>query len=151
MESPVRFELVDINTILKTLPHRYPMLLLDRLINVREDCSGVGIKNVTFNEMQFQGHFPERPIYPGVMMIEAMAQTAGMIGMLSSGGTEKPQAVYFLTIDNCKFRRPVLPGDTIEYHMRRIDHRRSLWWFRGDARVNGVTVAEADVGVILKD
>ena len=117
-ESPVRFELVDINDILKTLPHRYPMLLIDRVIKIRADYSGIGIKNVTFNEPPFLGHFPDRPVYPGVMMIEAMAQTAGVIGIKSVEGTEKPRAVYFLTIDKCKFRKPVMPGDTIEYHMR---------------------------------
>ena len=94
MEAPVRFELIDINEILKTLPHRFPMLLIDRVINIRADYSGIGIKNVTFNEIPFLGHFPERPVYPGVMMIEAMAQTAGVIGILSVEGTQKPRAVY---------------------------------------------------------
>ncbi len=110
-EAPVRFELVDINEILKTLPHRYPMLLIDRVIRIRTDYSGIGIKNVTFNEPPFLGHFPDRPVYPGVMMIEAMAQTAGVIGIKSVKGTEKPRAVYFLTIDKCKFRKPVMPGE----------------------------------------
>ena len=136
-EAPVRFELVDINEILKTLPHRYPMLLIDRVINIRTDYSGIGIKNVTFNEPPFLGHFPDRPVYPGVMMIEAMAQTAGVIGIKSVEGTEKPRAVYFLTIDKCKFRKPVMPGDTIEYHMRSIGRRKAMWWFHGDAKVNG--------------
>jgi len=150
-EAPVRFALVDINDILKTLPHRYPMLLIDRVINIRSDCSGIGVKNVTFNELPFLGHFPERPVYPGVMMIEAMAQTAGVIGIMSVEGTKKPRAVYFLTIDNCKFRKTVMPGDTIEYHMRSIGRRKTMWWFHGDAIVNGVTVAEADVGAMLTD
>src|SRR6202795_1799119 len=97
-EASVRFELVDINDILKTLPHRYPMLLIDRVINIRSDYSGIGIKNVTINEPPFLGHFPDRPVYPGVMMIEAMAQTAGVIGIKSVEGTEKPRAVYFLPI-----------------------------------------------------
>jgi 3-hydroxyacyl-[acyl-carrier-protein] dehydratase len=151
MEAPVRIEVVDINAILKTLPHRYPMLLIDRVINIRTDYSGIGIKNVTINEPSFLGHFPERPVYPGVMMIEAMAQTAGVIGILSVEGTQKPRAVYFLTIDKCKFRKPVLPGDTIEYHMRSIGRRKAMWWFHGDAKVNGATVAEADVGAMLTD
>jgi 3-hydroxyacyl-[acyl-carrier-protein] dehydratase len=150
-EAPVRFALVDINEILKTLPHRYPMLLIDRVINIRTDYSGIGIKNVTFNEPAFAGHFPERPVYPGVMMIEAMAQTAGVIGIKSIEGTEKPSAVYFLTIEKCKFRKPVLPGDTVEYHMRRLNRRKAMWWFHGDAKVNGVTVAEAEVGAMLAD
>jgi len=144
-EAPVRFELVDINDILKTLPHRFPMLLIDRVIKIRTDFSGIGIKNVTFNEPAFLGHFPERPVYPGVMMIEAMAQTAGVIGIKSVEGTEKPRAVYFLTIDKCKFRKPVLPGDTVEYHLLRINRRKAMWWFHGEARVAGSTVAASGI------
>ena len=150
-QAPIRLESVDIGTIMKTLPHRYPFLLIDRVVDIRDDFSGIGIKNVTFNEPVFPGHFPDRPVYPGVMMIEAMAQTAGVIGIISVEGTEKPRAVYFLTIDKCKFRKPVLPGDTIEYHMRKISKRREMWWFHGEAKVNGVIVAEADVGAMLTD
>jgi 3-hydroxyacyl-[acyl-carrier-protein] dehydratase len=137
MEAAIRIEVVDINAILKTLPHRYPMLLIDRVINIRSDYSGIGIKNVTINEPAFLGHFPERPVYP--------------IGILSVEGTQKPRAVYFLTIDKCKFRKPVMPGDTVEYHMRSIGRRKTMWWFHGDAIVNGTTVAEADVGAMLTD
>ena len=150
-ESPIRFADIDINEILKTLPHRNPFLLIDRVKNIRADYSGIGVKNVSFAEPCFQGHFPERPVYPGVLMIEAMAQTAGVIGIKSVEGTEKPRAVYFLTIDKCKFRKPVLPGDTIEYHMRSLGRRKAMWWFHGDAKVDGVTVAEADVGAMLTD
>jgi 3-hydroxyacyl-[acyl-carrier-protein] dehydratase len=150
-ESPIRFADVDINEILKTLPHRYPFLLIDRVINIRADYSGTGVKNVSIGEPCFQGHFPERPVYPGVLMIEGMAQTAGVIGIKSVEGTEKPRAVYFLTIDKCKFRKPVLPGQTIEYRMRSIGRRKTMWWFHGDAMVDGVTVAEADVGAMLTD
>ncbi len=150
-ESPIIIEAVDINTILKTLPHRYPFLLIDRVVGIRKNFSGIGIKNVTINEPCFLGHFPERPVYPGVMMIEGMAQTAGVIGIASVEGTDKPRAVYFLTIDNCKFRKPVMPGDTVEYHMHLINRKRAMWWFHGDAKVNGVTVAEADVGAMLTD
>ena len=150
-ESPIRFADVDINEILKTLPHRYPFLLIDRVKNIRADYSGIGVKNVSIGESCFQGHFPERPVYPGVLMIEGMAQTAGVIGIKSVEGTEKPRAVYFLTIDKCKFRKPVLPGQTIEYHMRSIGRRKTMWWFHGDAKVDGATVAEADVGAMLTD
>src|SRR5437667_11341884 len=136
MEAPVKFELVDINEILKTLPHRYPMLLIDRVIKIRTDYSGIGIKNVTFNELPFLGHFPERPVYPGVMMIEAMAQTAGVIGIKSVEGTEKPRAVYFLTIDKCKFRKPVMPGATTQYHIRSIRRRKSTCWVLGTSIVS---------------
>ena len=149
-DAPVRFELVDINAILKTLPHRYPMLLIDRVINIRSDYSGIGIKNVTFNEAAFQGHFPERPVYPGVMMIEAMAQTAGVIGILSVEGTEKPRAVYFLTIDKAKFRHPVVPGDVVEYHLNKVARRKLMWWFRGEAKVAGKLVVEAVLGAMMR-
>ena len=150
-ESPIKFADIDINEILKTLPHRNPFLLIDRVKNIRADYSGIGVKNVSFAEPCFQGHFPERPVYPGVLMIEGMAQTAGVIGIKSVEGTEKPRAVYFLTIDKCKFRKPVMPGDTIEYHMTSIGRRKTMWWFHGDAKVNGQVVAEADVGAMLTD
>jgi 3-hydroxyacyl-[acyl-carrier-protein] dehydratase len=144
-------EAAEIGEILRLLPHRYPFVMVDRIVEIRGEDSAIGIKNVTINEPQFAGHFPERPVYPGVMMIEAMAQTAGVIGIKSVEGTEKPRAVYFLTIDKCKFRKPVMPGDTIEYHMKSIGRRNTMWWFHGDARVNGKTVAEADVGAMLTD
>jgi 3-hydroxyacyl-[acyl-carrier-protein] dehydratase len=150
-KSPIIIETVDINTILKTLPHRYPFLLIDRVVNIRKDFSGIGIKNVTINEPAFLGHFPDRPVYPGVLMIEGMAQTAGVIGIASVEGTDKPRAVYFLTIDKCKFRKPVMPGDTIEYHLHLIGKKKAMWWFHGDAKVNGKVVAEADVGAMLTD
>lgn len=148
--SPITRELVDIDGIMKVLPHRYPFLLIDRVIKIREDFSGIGIKNVTMNEPQFQGHFPDRPIYPGVLMVEAMAQTAGVIGILSME-IDRPKAVYFLTVDKCKFRKPAKPGDVIEYHMRKVTRRREMWWFHGDALVNGEVAAEADVGAMLAD
>ncbi|WP_022721663.1 3-hydroxyacyl-ACP dehydratase FabZ [Rhodopseudomonas sp. B29] len=151
MESPILHEVVDINAILNILPHRFPFLLIDRVLNIRENHDGIGIKNVTHNEPVFQGHFPGRPVFPGVLMVEGMAQTAGVIGILSMGLSERPKAVYFLTVDKCKFRKPVLPGDTIEYHMKSIGRRKAMWWFHGDAKVNGVTVAEADVGAMLAD
>lgn len=151
MESPITVAVVDTAEILKTLPHRYPFLLIDRVIDIRQDYSGIGIKNVTVSEPAFLGHFPERPVYPGVLMIEGMAQTAGVIGILSAGNGIQPRAVYFLTIDKCKFRKPVLPGDTIEYHMRNTSRRKTMWWFHGEAKVNGVVVAEADVGAMLTD
>jgi 3-hydroxyacyl-[acyl-carrier-protein] dehydratase len=149
--APKALETVDIMKLLASLPHRYPFLMVDRIIECNGDESCIGIKNVTFNEPPFLGHFPDRPVYPGVMMIEAMAQTAGVIGIKSVEGTEKPRAVYFLTIDKCKFRKPVMPGDTIEYHMRSIGRRKAMWWFHGDAKVNGSVVAEADVGAMLTD
>lgn len=149
-QYPITIPVVDTATILQTLPHRYPFLLIDRIIDIRSEYGGIGIKNVTVNEPQFTGHFPTRPIYPGVLMIEGMAQTAGVIGLLTMQEMG-PKAVYFLTIDKCKFRKPVGPGDTIQYHMERITRRKAMWWFHGEARVNGEVVAEADVSAMLAD
>ena len=150
MDQPIsKLEAADIAQILKMLPHRYPFLMIDRVINIRGDESGIGIKNVTVNEPHFQGHFPGNPVFPGVLMIEGMAQTAGVMCIVSIGRTAKN--VFFLTIDKAKFRKPVLPGDTVEYHMTKIAKRKSMWWFRGVAKVAGQTVAEAELGALLSD
>jgi 3-hydroxyacyl-[acyl-carrier-protein] dehydratase len=101
------------------------------------------------NEPQFQGHFPERPVFPGVLMIEGMAQTAGVICVLSGAAGEGRKSVYFLTIDKAKFRRPAVPGDTIEYHVTKKARKKSMWWFRGEAKVAGAIVAEAEVGAMI--
>ena len=133
-EAVKKLEAADIAVVLKMLPHRYPFLMVDRVIDIRGDESGIGIKNVTFNEPHFQGHFPGNPVFPGVLMIEGMAQTAGVLCIAATPSIE-PRAVFFLTIDKAKFRKPVRPGDTIEYHMKRIAHRKSMWWYRGEAKV----------------
>src|ERR1700730_17621407 len=112
-EAATTLEAADIAMILKALPHRYPFLMVDRIINMRGDESAVGIKNVTVNEPQFLGHFPGNPVFPGILRIEGMAQTAGALCWLSQGRTGPPKHVYFLTIDKAKFRKPVIPGDTI--------------------------------------
>ena len=140
----------DIAAVLKLLPHRYPFLMVDRVIDIHGDERGIGIKNVTFNEPHFQGHFPENPVFPGVLMIEGMAQTAGVLCIAASASI-KPKSVFFLTIDKAKFRKPVRPGDTIEYHMKKIAQRKTMWWFRGEAKVAGQIVAEAEVGAMLSD
>lgn len=137
--------------ILKLLPHRYPMLLVDRIIEMRGDESCIGIKNVSFNEPYFAGHFPGHPVMPGVLLIEGMAQTAGALCVNSRKGGTRPKIVYFMTIDKAKFRRPVIPGDIVEYHMRKLRSRGSMWWFRGEAKVSGVLVAEAEVSAMLSD
>ncbi len=148
-EAPATLEAADIATILKALPQRYPFLMVDRIINMRGDEFAIGIKNVTANEPQFLGHFPGNPVFPGVLMIEGMAQTAGALCVLSRFGGDRPKNVYFLTIDKAKFRKPVVPGDTIEYHMTKIARKKNMWWFRGEAKVAGQIVAEAEVGAMV--
>lgn len=148
-ETPTELQSVDIARILKYLPHRYPFLMVDRVVNINGSQSGIGIKNVTANEPQFMGHFPDNPVFPGVLMIEGMAQTAGVI-CISSGAVGGPSnTVFFLTIDKVKFRKLVRPGDTIEYHMTNTASRKNMWWYHGEAKVNGVVVAEADVGAMI--
>jgi len=147
-DSGTTLEAADIAVILKSLPHRYPFLMVDRIINIRGDQSGVGIKNVTINEPQFMGHFPGNPVFPGVLMIEGMAQTAGVICILAEAMAEK-KFVYFLTIDHAKFRKPVLPGDTIEYCMAKKAHKKNMWWYHGEAKVADQVVAEAVVGAMV--
>jgi 3-hydroxyacyl-[acyl-carrier-protein] dehydratase len=137
----------DIARIMQLLPHRYPFLLVDRIIDIDGDRSAIGIKNVTINEPYFQGHFPGAPVFPGVLIIEGMAQTGGAICVMASG--VKSQRVYFLTIDKCKFRKPVVPGDVIEYHMTKKAQRKTMWWFHGEAKVAGELVAEAELGAML--
>jgi 3-hydroxyacyl-[acyl-carrier-protein] dehydratase len=142
-------ETYDIRRLLAYLPHRYPMLLVDRIVEARGDEYCVGIKNVTFNEPQFQGHFPDRPVMPGVLLIEGMAQTAGALCVASQAGGLRPSVVYLMTIDGVKFRKPVTPGDQVRYHMTRTARRRNMWWYRGEAMVDGVLVCEAVISAML--
>jgi len=135
--------------ILAALPHRYPFLLVDRIIGIRGDECGIGIKNVTANEPQFQGHFPSNPVMPGVLVLEGMAQTAGTLCIRAMPGQMKATVVYFMTIDKAKFRKPVIPGDRLEYHMTRIARRKNMWWYRGEAKVDGQLVAEAELGAMI--
>jgi len=149
-EVVTKLEAADIAVVLKMLPHRYPFLMVDRVIDIQGDDHGIGIKNVTINEPHFMGHFPDNPVFPGVLMIEGMAQTAGVL-CIAKLRLARPKSVFFLTIDKAKFRKPVLPGDTIEYHMRKIAQRKSMWWFGGLAKVAGRIVAEAEVGAMIVD
>ena len=149
-EAVTNLGAADIAAILKMLPHRYPFLMIDKVIDIRGTESGIGIKNVSVNEPQFMGHFPDNPIFPGVLMIEGMAQTGGVMCIVGLG-MAKPKSVYFMTIDNAKFRRPVVPGDTIEYHMKLSAQRRNMWWYKSEARVRGQVVAEAEVGAMISD
>jgi 3-hydroxyacyl-[acyl-carrier-protein] dehydratase len=137
--------------ILRLLPHRFPFLMVDRIVAIRGDESCIGIKNVTFNEPFFQGHFPGNPVMPGMLLLEGMAQTAGAVCGFRQGRTGPAAKVFFLTVDKAKFRRPVVPGDVVEYHMRKLAQRRTMWWFRGEAMVAGQLVAEAELGAMIAD
>lgn len=141
----------DIQTVMQLLPHRYPFLLVDKIIDIDRDESAVGIKNVTINENFFQGHFPKFPVMPGVLIIEALAQTAGAICVHNAGVTDIPQIVFFMGIDNAKFRKPVLPGDTLHLHVRKVRNRGNVWRFRCEAKVNSQTVAEAEISAMIVD
>lgn len=146
--SSTTLESLDIMRLLQLLPHRYPFLLVDRVIEVDADNSAIGIKNVTMNEPHFQGHFPSQPIMPGVLIIEAMAQTAGAICVNVLPG-DSPALVYFMTIDNAKFRKPVVPGDRLELHVKKQKKRGNIWRFACEAKVEGTTVAEAEITAML--
>jgi 3-hydroxyacyl-[acyl-carrier-protein] dehydratase len=146
-------QVFDIRDILKCLPHRYPFLLVDRIVEAHGDRSCIGIKNVSMNEPQFQGHFPEQPVMPGVLLIEGMAQTAGALCIKSLDPDRKgpPPLVYFMTIDKAKFRKPVGPGDRVEFHIERTNRRRNMWWFKGRALVEGQCVCEAEFSAMLTE
>jgi 3-hydroxyacyl-[acyl-carrier-protein] dehydratase len=141
----------DINKIMEALPHRYPFLMVDRIRDIDGDESCVGIKNVTFNEPHFMGHFPGHPVMPGVLLIEGMAQTAGALCVLAQAADGGAKLVYFMTIDNAKFRKPVIPGDTVEFHVRKIRRRSNIWKFAAIALVEGAKVAEAEVSAMMVD
>ncbi len=148
-EAPTKkLQSFEIERILELLPHRYPFLMVDRIIEVDGDNAAVGIKNVTINEPHFTGHFPGRPVMPGVLIIEGIAQTAGAI-CVAAMKAEMPPLVYFMTIDEAKFRRPVVPGDVVEYHVKKLKQRRNIWRFAGEAKVGDTLVAEAVVSAML--
>lgn len=140
--------MMDILQIMHYLPHRYPFLLVDKIIDMKQGESIVGIKNVTFNEPFFQGHFPGQPIMPGVLIVEAMAQVAG-IAAFSTGMEGK--AVYFMSIEKAKFRRPVVPGDQLRLEVKVLQHRGKVWKFSGAAVVDGKIASEAEFTAMLTD
>ena len=144
-------EVLDIKRIMHAIPHRYPMLMIDKVVDVVPGNSAVGIKNVTVNENFFQGHFPDHPVMPGVLIIEAMAQTAAVLVVESLGAHAAGKVVYFMTIENAKFRRPVVPGDTLRIHVTKNRHRGNVWKFSGVALVDGVSVAEATYAAMIMD
>ncbi len=151
MASEEKTEVIDTEGVMRLIPHRYPFLLIDRLWDVVPGESVTGVKNVTINEPFFQGHFPGRPVMPGVLIIEALAQTAGALVMHSLGFESEGRLVYFMSIDNARFRRPVLPGDTLHLHTVKQHSRNNIWKFSGKAKVDGKVVAEAVFTAMIKD
>ncbi len=147
-DAPTTLESMDIDAILQCLPHRYPFLMIDRILEIDGDNSAIGIKNVSVNEPMFQGHFPGNPVFPGVLIIEGMAQTAGAIA-IAADRTTGPHAVYMVTVDKCKFRKPARPGDVIEYHIRKIRRRSAMGWYEARAMVGTTLIAEAEVGAMV--
>ena len=141
---------LDIRQIMGFLPHRYPFLMIDRVVDIRGDAFGIGIKAVTVNEPQFTGHFPGQPIFPGVLLVEGMAQTGGVLCIAQRGSGPAP-LVYFMSIDKAKFRKPVVPGDVVEHRMTKIQHRGNIWRYKGESFVGSVKVAEAEVTAMLAE
>lgn len=148
MSETATLETIDIQRLMELLPHRYPLLLVDRIIDLNGDDSAVGIKNVTFNEPHFTGHFPKFPVMPGVLIIEAMAQTAGAI-CLHKINSPDPAIVFFMTIDNAKFRKPVVPGDRLEIHVQKQKQRGTIFRYLCQGKVDGKIVAEAEVQAMV--
>ena len=142
---------IDINRIIEMIPHRYPFLLVDRVEDVVEGESAIGIKNVTINEPFFQGHFPGRPVMPGVLIIEAMAQTSAILVVQTLGKEAESKAVYFMTIDGARFRKPVVPGDSLHIHVEKIRQRGQVWKFQCKATVDDKVCAEATISAMLTD
>ncbi len=144
-------ETIDIARILHAIPHRYPFLMIDRVVDLRRGISAIGVKNVSVNEPFFQGHFPNHPVMPGVLVIEAMAQTAAVLVVETLGPDAAGRVVYFMSVEGGKFRRPVVPGDQLRIHCSRLQNRGNVWKFLGVARVEGAVVAEATYTAMIRD
>ncbi|HMA51052.1 MAG TPA: 3-hydroxyacyl-ACP dehydratase FabZ [Magnetospirillaceae bacterium] len=142
---------IDIQRIMQMIPHRYPFLMVDKVIDVVPHEGATGVKNVTASEPHFQGHFPEKPIMPGVLIIESMAQTAAVVVVETLGPNAEGKLVYFMSVDSARFRRPVVPGDTLMVHVKKERSRGNVWRFNGEAKVNGQLMAEATFSAMIMD
>ncbi|HRC27357.1 MAG TPA: 3-hydroxyacyl-ACP dehydratase FabZ [Alphaproteobacteria bacterium] len=142
---------IDITRIMEMIPHRYPFLLIDRIVDFVPGERAVGLKNVSINEPQFQGHFPAFPVMPGVLIIESMAQTAAILVVQTLGKDAEGKLVYFMTIDEARFRKPVVPGDAMYIHIEKLQVRRNVWKFRAEAKVDGRVCAEATYSAMIMD
>ncbi|KEC55568.1 3-hydroxyacyl-ACP dehydratase FabZ [Bartonella koehlerae] len=147
-EETRSLEALDIEKLLSILPHRYPFLLIDRIVEIDGEQEAIGIKNITINEPHFVGHFPEKPVMPGVLILEAMAQTAGAISLLRLGN-KQTKLVYLMTVDNAKFRKPVIPGDQLKIHVQLLKKRSGVRRFSCIAEVKSVRVAEAEIAAMI--
>jgi len=150
-EAGKTIELIDIHRIMRDIPHRYPFLMLDRVVDVVLNTSAIGVKNVSINEGFFAGHFPNHPVMPGVLIIEAMAQTAAVLVVETLGPDATGRLVYFMSIEGAKFRRPVVPGDQLRIHIVKERSRGNVWKFHAIARVDGVAVAEATYSAMIME
>ena len=142
---------IDIERIMEMIPHRYPFLMIDRVCDIIPRKSAVGVKNVSANEPHFQGHFPRRKVMPGVLIIEAMAQTAAVLVVETLGAEAEGKLVYFISVDNARFRKPVVPGDTLHIHIAVRQNRGNVWKFDCEAKVNGVLTSEATIAAMILD
>jgi 3-hydroxyacyl-[acyl-carrier-protein] dehydratase len=150
-EQGERVELIDIARIMHAIPHRYPFLMIDRVVELVRDHSAIGIKNVSVNENYFQGHFPGHPVMPGVLIIESMAQTAAVLVVETLGPDAAGRVVYFMSVEGAKFRRPVVPGDQVRIHCVKERNRGNVWKFHAVAKVDGIPVAEATYAAMIME
>lgn len=144
-------KVIDIHGIQRMIPHRYPFLMIDRVVNLVTNVKATGIKSVTINEPFFQGHFPSDPIMPGVLIVEAMAQTAAVLVVATLGPEREGSLVYFMSVESARFRKPVVPGDRLLVHVEKERQRGNVWKFSGKAEVDGVIVADATYAAMIRD
>ncbi|MCX7354226.1 MAG: 3-hydroxyacyl-ACP dehydratase FabZ [Alphaproteobacteria bacterium] len=142
---------IDITRIMEMIPHRYPFLMIDRVVDAVSNVGAIGVKQVSYNEPYFQGHFPQRPVMPGVMIVEAMAQTAAVLVVHTLGPDAEGKLVYFMSVDNARFRKPVFPGQTLMIHVKKDRNRGNVWRFIAEVKSDGVLVADATYSAMILD